>query len=71
MLAAPEPSVRFSLGNGVSIAGDAYGDPSSQLVLFLHGGGQTRHAWGGSAKALADLGFYAVCTDHRGPMSMM
>lgn len=66
MMAAPEPSMRFQLENGVSIAGDAYGDPSQQLVLFLHGGGQTRHAWGAAAQALADLGFYAVCTDHRG-----
>lgn len=66
MMAAPEPSMRFQLENGVSIAGDTYGDPSQQLVLFLHGGGQTRHAWGAAAQALADLGFYAVCTDHRG-----
>jgi len=65
-MATPEPSVRFQLENGVSIAGDTYGNPSKQLVLFLHGGGQTRHAWGAAAQALADLGFYAVCTDHRG-----
>jgi pimeloyl-ACP methyl ester carboxylesterase len=66
MMTAPEPSTRFELDNGVSIAADIYGDPSNQLVLFLHGGGQTRHAWGGAAEALAKLGFYTVCTDHRG-----
>jgi pimeloyl-ACP methyl ester carboxylesterase len=66
MMMAPEPSTRFELDNGVSIAADTYGDPSNQLVLFLHGGGQTRHAWGGAAQALAKLGFYTVCTDHRG-----
>jgi non-heme chloroperoxidase len=65
-MAAPEPSVRFELDNGVSIAADTYGDPENQLVLFLHGGGQTRHAWGGAAQALSELGFYAICTDHRG-----
>ena len=66
MMTAPEPSIRFELESGVSIAADTYGDPSNQLVLFLHGGGQTRHAWGGAAQGLAKLGFYTVCTDHRG-----
>ena len=58
--------VRFELPNGMSIAAEAQGDPASQPVLFLHGGGQTRHAWGGSAEALAKAGFYAICMDHRG-----
>jgi pimeloyl-ACP methyl ester carboxylesterase len=66
MVASPEPALRFELENGVSISADAFGDPSKQLVLFLHGGGQTRHAWGGAAETLTELGFYAVCTDHRG-----
>ena len=66
MMTAPDPSVRFELDNGVSLAADTYGDPSNPLVLFLHGGGQTRHAWGGAARALAELGFFTVCTDHRG-----
>lgn len=59
-------SLRFDLENGMSIAADAHGDPRRQPVLFLHGGGQTRHAWGGSAQALAKAGFYAICMDHRG-----
>lgn len=58
--------LRFDLPNGMTIAADALGDPSHQPVLFLHGGGQTRHAWGGSAEALAKAGFYAICMDHRG-----
>jgi len=58
--------LRFELPNGLSIAADAYGDPSCQPVLFLHGGGQTRHAWGNSAEAVARHGFYAICMDHRG-----
>lgn len=66
MMSALKPSVRFELDDGVSIAADSYGVPSNQLVLFLHGGGQTRHAWGGAAQALAELGFYTICTDHRG-----
>ncbi|NNE20557.1 MAG: alpha/beta hydrolase [Myxococcales bacterium] len=64
--ALPAPSLRFELPNGMSIAADAYGDPSHQPVLFLHGGGQTRHAWGNSAELLAEHGFYTICLDHRG-----
>lgn len=66
MMSTPEPSIRFELSTGVSIAADSYGNPNGQTVLFLHGGGQTRHAWGGAAKALAGLGFHTICTDHRG-----
>lgn len=64
--APPAPTMRFDLPNGMSLAADAYGDPSDQPVLFLHGGGQTRHAWGGTAAALAEHGFYTICIDHRG-----
>jgi pimeloyl-ACP methyl ester carboxylesterase len=62
----PAPSRRFELPNGMSIAADVHGDASHQPVLFLHGGGQTRHAWGNTAEALAEHGFYTICTDHRG-----
>ncbi len=48
------------------IVGDAYGDPGSPPVLLLHGGGQTRHAWGGTAAALAEAGRHAVALDLRG-----
>jgi non-heme chloroperoxidase len=64
--APPAPSLRFDLPNGMSIAADVHGDPSHQPVLFLHGGGQTRHAWGNTAETLAQHGFYTICTDHRG-----
>jgi pimeloyl-ACP methyl ester carboxylesterase len=36
------------------------------LVLLAHGGGQTRHSWGGTAKALAAQGVSAVTIDQRG-----
>jgi pimeloyl-ACP methyl ester carboxylesterase len=35
-------------------------------VLLLHGGGQTRHAFAGTARALAAAGFVAVALDQRG-----
>ena len=35
-------------------------------VLFLHGGGQTRHAWGNTARAVAAAGWHAITMDLRG-----
>lgn len=58
--------LRFELPHGITIAADAYGDPAGRPVLFLHGGGQTRHAWGGTAQRLAAAGWYAITMDHRG-----
>jgi pimeloyl-ACP methyl ester carboxylesterase len=57
---------RFDLDTGVSIAADVYGERGRPAVLFLHGGGQTRHAWGGTAEALAAEGYAAITMDHRG-----
>lgn len=57
--------VTFSSGS-LTLVGDAYGDPSHAPVVLLHGGGQTRHAWGGTAAALAGRGFQALALDLRG-----
>ncbi|MEQ8481583.1 MAG: alpha/beta hydrolase [Hoeflea sp.] len=35
-------------------------------VVLLHGGGQTRHAWGGAARRIADSGHTAFTVDQRG-----
>lgn len=50
----------------VRIAGDTWGSPSGPLVLLLHGGGQTRHAWKGVGQMLARAGYFAVAFDARG-----
>jgi pimeloyl-ACP methyl ester carboxylesterase len=59
-------SRRFEGTGGVRIAGDAYGDPGKPGILLAHGGGQTRHAWGSTARDLAARGWYAVTVDQRG-----
>ena len=60
----PQP-VRLP-ANGLQFAADLYGDPAAPPVLLLHGGGQTRHAWGTAATALAASGRHAVSVDARG-----
>jgi non-heme chloroperoxidase len=51
---------------GVTIAGDSWGDPNGQLVVLLHGGGQTRHAWKGAGQRLGAAGYHSVAFDGRG-----
>jgi pimeloyl-ACP methyl ester carboxylesterase len=36
------------------------------LVVLAHGGGQTRHSWGGTARKLAARGWLALAYDQRG-----
>ncbi|TFZ02928.1 alpha/beta hydrolase [Ramlibacter henchirensis] len=62
----PQPMHRWSGAGGVSIAGDAWGDPRDPLVILQHGGGQTRHAWKGTGRALGAAGYHAVAFDARG-----
>ena len=65
---APPAAVRleFQGNGGLRLVGDAYGDPTARPALLLHGGGQTRHAWGSTAAALGAHGWYAVALDMRG-----
>jgi pimeloyl-ACP methyl ester carboxylesterase len=58
--------LEFPTRSGVVLRADAYGDPSDRPVVLVHGGGQTRHSWGGTATALARAGWYAVAYDQRG-----
>lgn len=56
----------FEGRGGLRLRADAWGDPEAPAVLLLHGGGQTRHAWGGTAAALARDGRFAIALDQRG-----
>ena len=51
---------------GISLAADVAGDPADPPVVLLHGGGQTRHAWGSTLKVLTSRGWYAHSVDLRG-----
>ena len=54
-------------GLDLVIKGDRWVAESSRgEVLFLHGGGQTRHAWGAGAARIADAGWTCTTVDLRG-----
>jgi pimeloyl-ACP methyl ester carboxylesterase len=57
---------RFEGFEGIPLAADVWGDRDAPPVLLMHGGGQTRHAWGSTASALAKSGWRAVNLDLRG-----
>jgi pimeloyl-ACP methyl ester carboxylesterase len=52
--------------DGINLVADVRGDPDAWPVLFLHGGGQTRHAWGKSAELVAARGWRTISLDQRG-----
>lgn len=56
----------FEGSGGLKLAADVGGPPGGPAVVMLHGGGQTRQSWGGTAEALIASGYYVVTLDARG-----
>jgi pimeloyl-ACP methyl ester carboxylesterase len=58
------------VGRGVDLRGERFapadGEERGEPVILLHGGGQTRHSWGRTARRIAGLGRVAVSLDARG-----
>jgi pimeloyl-ACP methyl ester carboxylesterase len=62
-----QPSVlRFETEPNFYIYAEGWGDASASPILLLHGGGQTHHSWGDTARMLAERGWYAITYDARG-----
>jgi len=59
-------AVRFRVENFMELDADIYGDWSGQPVVLLHGGGQTRYAWGSTTETLSKAGFLVINLDLRG-----
>ena len=45
--------MKFKVSSGLNIEATALGNPENPLVILLHGGGQTRHAWSATAEKLS------------------
>ena len=52
--------------HGNELHAATYGDEASPPIVLVHGGGQTRHSWHGSAAQLGNAGWYAIAVDQRG-----
>jgi pimeloyl-ACP methyl ester carboxylesterase len=67
-----EPAEVHFRGAGVRLTGERWTaqadgtDRPKGIVLLLHGGGQTRHSWSGTARSLAAQGWTAMALDARG-----
>jgi pimeloyl-ACP methyl ester carboxylesterase len=58
-------TVRLS-GAGITLAADVAGPEGAQTILFLHGGGQTRHSWKRALTEAGKRGYRAYSLDLRG-----
>ena len=65
MLERMPDTEKFIGAAGNTLVGDRYGS-GARAALLLHGGGQTRHAFAGTAGALAAAGWSAFTVDQRG-----
>lgn len=57
---------QYKVSSGLTIVTDRWGGNTPHPIMLLHGGGQTRHSWGGTAERLARLGYTAITVDLRG-----
>jgi len=62
----PQMRVRRFAGHDVEIVADETGPEGGTPVILLHGGGQTRAAWGGAVAEGARRGFHMISADLRG-----
>ncbi|MCT8972906.1 alpha/beta fold hydrolase [Microbaculum marinisediminis] len=58
--------ISFAGAEGNRLAADLWGEGNGPVAVLLHGGGQTRHSWGGTAAQLAQSGWRAITVDQRG-----
>ncbi|MBL8572784.1 MAG: alpha/beta hydrolase [Hyphomicrobiaceae bacterium] len=60
-------AIEFTGAHDNRLVGDLYaGEHCDGVALFLHGGGQTRHAWDSAVRRLALRGMATIALDQRG-----
>jgi pimeloyl-ACP methyl ester carboxylesterase len=57
---------RYAGSGGLYLAADVGGDPRTPTVIFMHGGGQTRHSWREATTRLLAGGYHVISLDMRG-----
>jgi pimeloyl-ACP methyl ester carboxylesterase len=60
------PICRYAGAGGLLLAAEVGGEATAPPILLLHGGGQTRHSWGGAMRRLVSLGYHVINLDARG-----
>ena len=65
-VAIPAEPLFVTGAGGLRLAADRLGPPGAVPVVLMHGGGQTRHAWGATARRLAETGYDVLSLDLRG-----
>ena len=58
--------MHFRMADGVRLVADQHEGRRPEPVVLLHGGSQTRHAWGDTTRALAHDGWTTIAVDLRG-----
>ena len=58
--------MKFKVDSGLELVASEWGNVNDPLVVLMHGGGQTRHAWGSTGEVLSESGFYVLSLDLRG-----
>lgn len=56
----------YAAPDGVQLVADVGGPAGAPAVIFLHGGGQTRHSWSGATRSLIERGYRVINYDARG-----
>jgi pimeloyl-ACP methyl ester carboxylesterase len=66
MTGAEPEVIKVEGADGLMLSGDLSGPVEGPFVLMTHGGGQTRHSWGGTAQVLSAQGYRVLSLDLRG-----
>ena len=49
--------MKFKVDSGLELVASEWGNVNDPLVVLMHGGGQTRHAWGSTGEVLSAVSY--------------
>jgi pimeloyl-ACP methyl ester carboxylesterase len=59
-------TVTYKTHDGLTLVADIGGTLGAPTIIFMHGGGQTRHSWLGATQSLINAGYRIIRYDARG-----